>query len=119
MNCIGIYMTAKEFIEKELLPTVEYLANKQPYSAFVLMAAGTEFLGKAMRKDARWDDKGSHGKDDFNNAIDKLFPQTNHLYYSSVPLYDKFRCGLLHIVLQKPGLVLHKKGNHRKDNVIL
>jgi len=108
-------MTAKDFIEKELLPTIESLAESHPYSAFVLMAAGTEFLGKAMRKDAPWDDKSNHGREDFNAAIEKLFPPIYKQYDNDFNLYDKLRCGLLHIMLPKDGIMLHQKGKHLEE----
>lgn len=102
---------AKDFLDKELTPTLDSLATSKPFTAFVLMSAGIEFLGKGMRQDSPWDDK-NHGRKDFDNAMKELFPEKYQQYNTQFKLYDTLRCGLLHIMMLKPGVVLHQSGEH-------
>lgn len=109
-------MTAKEFIQKELVDGIGKIINTSPFLACMAMAAGIEFLGKCLDPVGLWDEDGK-STDDFKTAINKLFPSYSQTIDSG-KLYHELRCGLLHLCVPKNGLALSDNGKNLREETI-
>ena len=112
-------MTAKDFLEKQIIPDIQSLVREKPYVAFALISIGIEFLGKGLQVNKSWDDDSTKASYSFNLAIKKLFSTEYQRYSKDNKLYHSFRCGFAHNLLQKPDIALHSTGdNYIKDGII-
>lgn len=103
--------TVQEFIGECLIKDIGRLKDEYPYFAFLLMAAGIEFLGKCLNEHVEWQTQGQ-SRPDFDTGI-SLFPPKYH----GMDLYNNLRCGLAHAFIPDKGLRLSDvKG---QDNTVL
>lgn len=103
-------MKTQDFIQTLYIDEVADVKDKHPYMAYMVMAAGIEFLGKVKEQPQRqnWFLSG-HSKEDFVNAIEQL-PGLNAYSAIADELYVSLRCGMLHSSCPKNGLTL-RDGN--------
>lgn len=105
------HLSTESYIREFFVEHLSTMIESHPYHSFICMAAGIEFLGKAIsnRKDLQ---KRGHSKEDFNNAIAKLGAFERYRQYSGKDkynFYESFRCGLLHATVTKHSITLSSK----------
>ena len=117
-------VSVKEFIENYYIKDLEGLINNHPFTAFLVISCGIEFLGKCLSSND-WFDRG-HSTDDFNNAL-KVFDSLNK--YSSlglefnkndgedISLYSRIRCGIVHSSVPKIGLSITEGKNNLPNEI--
>jgi len=99
------------------------IADNHPFVAFIVIASGIEFLGKAISNNPFFEDK--HSKVDFNNALSK-FPSLQK--YSNlglvvdnnnndISLYKGLRCGIVHSTCPQNGIVLTEGSNDLPNEI--
>ena len=96
-------ISAKEYIQNVLIAEIGLLKKDHPYFAFFLIAAGIEFLGKAILN-IPWHDKHNPPYA-FKTAINKLPGLRLYTPIDSI-LYKDLRCGLLHANLPGKEILL-------------
>ena len=94
-------MTARQHIPS-ILKGMEEIVNNRPYHAFALLAIFIEVLGKCL-SGRDWQESGK-SKDDFNLALTSFLSLQK--YKQLIDLYHNLRCGMVHALLPKPGLIL-------------
>ena len=92
------------------------ISDNHPFVAFIVIASGIEFLGKAISNNTFFED--GHSKTDFNNALSQ-FPSLQK--YSNLGLFVKnnidlslykgLRCGIVHSTCPQNGIVLTEGNN--------
>ena len=107
-------ITVKQFIEDYLIRDIGDIKEKYPYFDFLLMSVGFEFLGKCLvERDWHVD---NYSKEDFCKGFETTGTEDK---YNSLNLYRNLRCGLVHSLLIKDGILLSDKGNdHLLDSTI-
>lgn len=126
-------ISVENYINEVLLQDINDVKQEKPYLAFLLIAAGIEFLGKCLSKSKDWHSNGTSQKD-FETAICKLkafqkyrkytrgLKRKNaknhkmHLINPPISLYKSLRCGLLHAML--PGENIHLSNGQGVHNEI-
>lgn len=94
-------MTVKEHFNR-LLNEMEDVVNKHPFHAFALLAIMIEVLGKCLSP-IDWQ-QGGNSQNDFNQALER-YPSLQK--YKGIPnLYSILRCGMVHALLLKSGVIL-------------
>ena len=99
------------------------ISDNHPFVAFIVIASGIEFLGKAISGNPFFEER--HSKADFNNAL-SIFPSLQK--YSNLglfvdknnidlSLYKGLRCGIVHSTCPQYGIVL-TEGNNALPNEI-
>lgn len=101
----------ESFIKEYLIKQIGEVKETHPYFAFLLMAAGIEFLGKCQNSLTDWQITQPYGAD-FAKGL-SLFPPK----YQNMDLYRKLRCGMAHAFVPDNGLYLaDEKG---QDSTVL
>jgi hypothetical protein len=109
-------VTVEEYIRNTLMKEIKEIGNTYPYLGFFLISSGIEFLGKCINPSSDWQQSGN-STDDFENAIDTFKSLNQYKRYtkrgdngikSAISLYSSLRCGLVHAMLPKDNLQLHK-----------
>ena len=109
-------VTVEEYIRNTLMKEIKEIGNTYPYLGFFLISSGIEFLGKCINPSSDWQQFGN-STDDFENAIDTFKSLNQYKRYtkrgdngskSAISLYSSLRYGLVHAMLPKDNLQLHK-----------
>ena len=109
LNGKFIKMYPKDFIKKVLIDEMQDIVAKHPYSAFVLICSGIEFLGKCIDTQTQDWNKYKPNGEQFKCAIIKLFPSKYHQYCDL--LYQQLRNGLVHSLIPKSKIGLFSKND--------
>ena len=114
----------KDLIKDYYISELNVLSNKHPFTAFMVISCGIEFLGKCISSETDWF-LGSHSKDHFNNALTKFgsldkYSKIGKEYDgkgNDVSLYDIIRCGIIHSSIPKAGITITEENNNLPDEV--
>lgn len=119
----------KSFIQSVLINEIGRIQeNGHHYLSFSLISQGIEFLGYCLdNKDlhpettkGKKKKKDSISKTRFQNAIDKLFPNSYNSYKnkgSSFNLFENLRCGLVHVLIPQNKLELVTEKEAKENNL--
>jgi hypothetical protein len=113
-------MRISDFIQKVLIDEFKEIQENEGhhYLSFSLISQGIEFLGACLDSDA-FSNKGLSAPR-FRRAIYGLFPTSYHKFNqgSGKPfdLYENFRCGLFHVILEGSRLELIRRSENPKFN---
>ncbi|MCC6413616.1 MAG: hypothetical protein IT270_18310 [Saprospiraceae bacterium] len=103
-------LSPKAFIEAVYINDLgKLVASDSPYLAFIVMAAGIEFLGRCISQKISWGKTGVSGEM-FKIALENLesFKQYKDIN-KKISLYNAFRCGLLHTSKTNANISLSSK----------
>lgn len=62
-------MTAKDFLELQVIPSISKLVENDPFIAFTIMAISIEFLGKGTKIEHEWGQEKGNYQDDFKAGL--------------------------------------------------
>lgn len=118
-------VTVEEYIQNTLMKEIKEIGDSYPYLGFFLIASGIEFLGKCLNPSSDWQESGK-SLVDFEEAIMKFKSLNKYKRYtkkgdngitSAISLYSSLRCGLVHAMLPKDNLQLHKGNNESTSKI--
>ncbi|MBQ9309463.1 MAG: hypothetical protein IJ222_01190 [Bacteroidales bacterium] len=104
-------MTAKTFLETQVVSSISSLIENDPFVAFTIMAISIEFLGKGQNVKEEWGKEKESSQESFKKGM-VLFPDEYKSYQQEYDLFHSLRCGFAHCVIQSSNIVLHRKGVH-------
>ncbi|MCR4612500.1 MAG: hypothetical protein K5778_00700 [Bacteroidaceae bacterium] len=112
---------------------VKQFITNNPYMGFVLMSAMIEFLGKCSLQQKTFSDS-AHSEEDFLRAIKDILPLQKYKKWNikiklkkgknkttektTNKLYSALRCGMLHSLLPKEGILLAPKSTELDKNIV-
>ena len=114
-------LAPRDFFEEEVLPSLKRITmdERNAFLSFIPLSAFICVLGKILNEDEKWETTGTD-RTNFNKAI-REFPSLQR--YSALnkpksPLYDRFRCALIHR-FQDDNALLLSPGKNDLDNKII
>ncbi len=119
-------MSLLEFGDNLFCDDLRNIVHNHPYLSFVLLSATLEYIGKCLSSDKDIFKQGQSEKNCYN-AINSILALSKYKKFNRCKangkkntnlLYTELRCGMVHSLVPKTGVILSDNKNELEKNVV-